>query len=238
MRKIIFLLAVVVILGGAFICGGYVHGNFIYKSRLENAIKTLGFASKSVEADTVKWNMGIKRDVDERNLKQAYLQIASDVEKIKSILTSSGIDISEINVDPINAYPVYDGNGVVKNYSVSQNVKVISKKIDVVEKMALNPTELLDNGIIPQTSDLGYFISNLSEIKRELAGEAAIDAGKRAEEIAKSTGGKLGKITSAKLGVIQITEPFSNEVSDYGVYNLSSRKKEIKATVNVTYTIE
>lgn len=238
MKNILFTLFVVVVLGAAFVAGSYIHGNFIYKSRLENTIKVVGFASKAVEADTVKWAMTITKETDQRNLKQAYVDIGNDIEKIKTILTASGIEIDEIEVEPINSYPVYDGEGNIKNQSVSQNIKIVSKKLDVVEKIALNPTMLLNNGIIPRTSNLGYFVSNLSEIKRELAGNATIDAGKRASEIAKSTGGKLGKITSAKLGVIQITEPFSNEVSDYGIYNLSSRNKEVKATVNVTYMIE
>jgi hypothetical protein len=238
MKNILFTLFVVVVLGLAFVAGSYIYGNFIYKSRLENTNKVVGFASKAVEADTVKWAMTITKDTDQKNLKQAYIDIGKDIEKIKSILTASGIEIGEIEVEPINSYPVYDGEGNIKNQSVSQNIKIVSKKLDVVEKIALNPTVLLDNGIIPRISNLGYFVSNLSEIKRELAGNATIDAGKRAAEIAKSTGGKLGKITSAKLGVIQITEPFSNEVSDYGIYNLSSRNKEVKATVNVTYMIE
>jgi hypothetical protein len=35
----------------------------------------------------------------------------------------------------------------------------------------------------------------------------------------------------------QITEPYSTEVSDYGIYSTSTREKNITVTVSVSFTI-
>jgi uncharacterized protein len=62
-------------------------------------------------------------------------------------------------------------------------------------------------------------------------------AKRRAEEIVGSTGGKVGGVTSARAGVFQITEPFSTEVSSFGVHNTSTRRKEITVTVHSAFRI-
>jgi hypothetical protein len=38
--------------------------------------------------------------------------------------------------------------------------------------------------------------------------------------------------------VFQITEPFSTEVTDYGVHSTSTRSKEITVTVHATFSVD
>ncbi len=54
----------------------------------------------------------------------------------------------------------------------------------------------------------------------------------------KSTGGHIGVMNSAKMGVFQIVPENSTEVSDYGIYNTSAINKKINAVVNATFTIK
>ena len=58
---------------------------------------------------------------------------------------------------------------------------------------------------------------------------------KGAEEIAKSTGDRIVHIVSARAGVFQITEPYSTEVADYGIYNTMTKKKDITVTVSTVF---
>lgn len=104
--------------------------------------------------------------------------------------------------------------------------------------MALNPSLVVEKGIVLQSSNLEYYPSKLSRIKKELLAEATTDARQRAAEIARSSGDRIARIESARVGVFQITEPYSTEVSDYGVYNTSTREKDITVTVNVSFTLE
>jgi hypothetical protein len=60
----------------------------------------------------------------------------------------------------------------------------------------------------------------------------------RAEKIASSTGRKLGPMTNARMGVLQITPKLSNQVSNYGINDLSSIDKTITAVVNASFVIE
>ena len=83
-----------------------------------------------------------------------------------------------------------------------------------------------------------YFVSNLAELKAEMLALATADAKARAEEIAKSSGNKICGLLSAKTGVFQIRKPLSMDISDYGIYNTSSKEKEIAVTVNATFKIK
>ena len=42
---------------------------------------------------------------------------------------------------------------------------------------------------------------------------------------------------SVNVGVFQVTSPNSTEVSDYGVYDISTRAKDVTAVVNVTLAL-
>ena len=65
------------------------------------------------------------------------------------------------------------------------------------------------------------------------------DARLRAEKIAEFSGGKIGKIVSAKMGVFQIIGQNSNE--DYswgGTFNTSSKEKTASITMKLVYDID
>jgi len=64
------------------------------------------------------------------------------------------------------------------------------------------------------------------------------DAVARAHEIAGSGNTKLGKLREARAGVFQITEPYSTEVSDYGIYNTSTRSKSISVTLTAIFKLQ
>jgi hypothetical protein len=69
--------------------------------------------------------------------------------------------------------------------------------------------------------------------------KATEDARIRAEKISEFSGGKLGKLESAKMGVFQITGQNSKE--DYswgGTFNTSSREKTASITMKLVYKVK
>ncbi len=42
----------------------------------------------------------------------------------------------------------------------------------------------------------------------------------------------------ANVGVFQITEPYSTEISDYGVFDTNTKEKDITVTMNVTFNLK
>jgi len=67
---------------------------------------------------------------------------------------------------------------------------------------------------------------------------ATKDAHDRALSMAEAVGSDIGAVRSAKMGVFQITRPYSTDVSDYGIYDTSWIEKQITAVVRVTFAVK
>ena len=88
------------------------------------------------------------------------------------------------------------------------------------------------------TENVRYYVSNLDDIKVNVIADASKNAKERAKSLVKGTDGKIGVMTSAKVGVFQIVPVDSTDVSDYGINDTSSKEKKVIATVNATFTVK
>jgi hypothetical protein len=227
-----------IILGISFVVGAAVFGNYFYRSRAQsNTIRVVGAATKRYDSDIVKWRVSVGRNAGLGDVGIGYSETRKAFEALMAALRAAGIGDSEISVQPINRNPVYDHNGNNTGYSLSQTVYVISKDLATIERLALNPGEMFQKGVALQSSSLEYYFSKLPEIKKELLAEATRDAKGRAVEIAKNSGSGIGSMRSARAGIFQITEPYSTEVSDYGIYNTSTRQKDVTVTVTAEFGV-
>jgi len=227
-----------IILGISFVVGAAVFGNYFYRSRAQdNTIRVVGAATKRYESDIVKWRITVGRNTGLGEASIGYSDTRKAFESLMAELNAAGIGDSAISVQPINRNPVYDNNGNNTGYSFNQSVYVISSDLGAVEKLALNPDQMFQKGVALQSSTLEYYFSRLPEIKKELLAEAARDAKGRAVEIAKNSGSGIGTMRSARAGIFQITEPYSTEVSDYGIYNTSTRRKDVTVTVTAEFGV-
>lgn len=48
----------------------------------------------------------------------------------------------------------------------------------------------------------------------------------------------VAEVQSVRMGVLQITRPYSTDASDYGVYDTSAIDKDVQAVVTATFRIE
>ena len=225
------------ILAVGIIIAAFVWGAFFISARNEQSIRVVGQGVKTITSDIIKWNMSINRTTNVAYKSEGPSWIQEDLIKVKKYLASNGIEEKDILVEPVSSYANYGNNGVT-GYSFSQRIEVKSDDIEKIEKMALDNKALAKQDIYLEYSNLEYFVSNLAELKAEMLALATADAKARAEEIAKSSGNKICGLLSAKTGVFQIRKPLSMDISDYGIYNTSSKEKEIAVTVNATFKIK
>ena len=216
-----------IILGGSF-----------YKARsARSTVQVVGMASQPFEADMVKWSLSVSRTVPVRDLRSGYEQIGRDVGRILTGFTEVGLPDSVVTLQPVTTNPLYGPDGV-REYQVNQSLFLISDDLTGVERLALDPAGLLGEGVLLQSSQLEYFYSGLAAVKRSLLARATEDARMRAEEIASATNESIGGIVSARAGVFQITEPYSTETAAYGIYNTSSREKQIRVTLHAVFRLD
>ncbi|MGQ9678270.1 MAG: SIMPL domain-containing protein [bacterium] len=226
------------ILGLALVVSALIVGLFFYSARkTENSIRVVGYASKQFQSDIVKWTLSISRKVSAENVAQGYKLLKQDLTNLNTALTTNGIPADEITINPPSIQPIWSNEGP-RNYSINQSLFVISQKVEKIESLARAPDIVYEKDIFLENSHLEYNYTRIDELKKELLAAATQDAIERAKEIAKSARARLDRIIAARQGVFQITEPYSTEVSDYGIYSTATRTKDIRVTVTVTFAIK
>ena len=121
-------------------------------------------------------------------------------------------------------------------YVLTQSLQINSNDVEKVETVSREITELLNKGIQFYSQAPRYYYTKLADLKIEMISKATADAKTRAEQIAANSGGKLGKLISAKMGIFQITGQNSNE--DYswgGTFNTESKEKTASITMKLDY---
>lgn len=207
----------------------------------EDAITVTGSAKKRIKSDLVVWNAGFATQAVQ--VGDAYKLLSDYVPRIKKYLIDKGVPEDQITVSSISTTTLTktDENGRSTNeitgYSLKQSVSVTSTDVDRIAQISREATELINQGILLESSAPQFYYTKLGDLKIEMLGEAAKDAKARADRIAESTGSSIGSIRSAKMGVMQITAPESTEVSDYGVNDTSSIEKDVTAVVNVSFAV-
>lgn len=228
----------VIIFSAAIVLAAFIFGMFFYKARAQvHTISVVGSATRGFDSDTVKWQISMVRNVPTQSLSQGYSQIRSDINSVVDKLQARGIPRKSISIQPLNTNPIYEPSGIT-GYRIQQSLFVISDSLSLIEDLALNPETFVSQGIIIEFSTLQYFYSKVDQLKISLLGEAAKDARRSAQEIAVGSGIKVGRILDASAGVFQITEPYSTDVAPGGIYNTSSRNKDIRVTTHVTFALE
>lgn len=228
-----------ILIGISFIIGMSIFGYLLYLSRLpQKTLTVTGSARERVIADVAKWTSNYSVKVSESNLQDGFRLMKSYEKTILEIFKESGIDINQLNLSAVSVSELYVDPQLQSErlYVLSQEIFLETNDVqNIAEKSKNIIQKVLDTGIAFQASRVEYYYSKLPEKRIQLLSQAVRDARRRAEEIAKSGGLKVGKVISAKSGVVQVLAPNSVEISDYGSYDTSTIEKEIMVTVNVVF---
>ena len=225
------------------ILSSLIFGWFYNKTKKsDDAITVTGSARKRIKSDLVVWNAAVTYQAPK--LADAYRSLSESVPRVKQYLISKGISDNQITVSSITTTTLKkaDANGAetseITGYSLRQQLEVKSNEVDKIAVIAREATELINQDILIESNAPQYYYTQLGDLKIEMLGESAKDAKTRAEKIAASTGNNIGKVRSARMGVLQITAADSTEVSDAGISDTSSIDKDMTAVVNVSFAVE
>lgn len=229
------------ILGICFIIGLIIVSYTLFQIKeADNTLSVTGSAKQSVTADVVKWNSSFSRTVSALNLKSGYAQMKQDEAIVSKFLKDSGITDAEMTISPVSMQTqyYYDKANAPEEYILVQNVTIQSNDIEKIRGLSKNAQVVIDQGVIFSAYSPEYYYAKLPEIRVSLLPEAMKDAQKRAESIAESAGKKVGSLKSASMGVVQVMQPNSIDVSDYGNYDVSTIEKEIMITVKASFSLK
>ena len=205
-----------------------------------NTISVTGSAYEIVKSDSgsLSFNINVKRV----NKNEAYNALQTQIKTVEKYLTDK--KISKIERKTVNGYYNYkrDERGVYTNipesYNLSQPMTISSNNVDLIKEISNDITGLISQGIDINVYNVSYNYSNLPALKVALLEKASIDAKARAESMLKATHNSVGKISSVRMGVYQITPVGSTDVSDMGINDSSTIDKKVTAVANVSFKIK
>lgn len=210
-------------------------------SQANQTIQVTGSAKRLLTSDQGVVRAGLR--VEMGSQVDAYRQLQAQQPVLLDFLRKAGFAEVDVKFFPASNYTLYNYNNMGEQTSIRAFVydmrfEVFNKDVKKIEDLSFALSSLIEQNIQIADVQTQFYYSGLADLKIEIQAEAAKDAMERAERIAASTGRKLGPLTGARMGVLQITPPNTNTISDYGMNDASSIEKEITAVVSGTFLIQ
>ncbi len=204
---------------GLFLAGGAIRKGIVQFKEMDRTVTAKGLSEKEVKADKVTWPLKFKELGNDPA--EIYDCIAKDTKVIVDFLKTNGITDEEISLAPPvmvdqQANMSYSSETVRYRYKANCVVTVVSKNVDLVRKLVSKQAELMRHGVTivgneyDEQSVASYEFTGLNEIKPEMIAEATKNARKTAEQFAKDSDSKLGKIRTADQGQFSINDRDQN----------------------------
>lgn len=196
----------------------------------DRTVAVRGLCVREVKADRAIYPIVFNEVGNDLSAVAASAQTKS--QRVVKFLKDNGFEDSEISVSSPkvsdNQANSYSSNAI-NRYSIKVTVTVFTKKVDEVLALAEKQTELINEGIAISgeswESPVEYIFEGLNDIKPAMIEEANKNAYKSAEQFAKDSHSRVGKIKDAVQGLFSIEDRDS-----YTPYI-----KEVRVVTSVTY---
>lgn len=209
--------------------------------RAGDEIAVTGSATRPIRSDLAVWQIEVTG--------QASGQLAATEEsrkgavKTRAWLAQAGFPDSALTImAPMTQVQDewINGNrtGRILGYQVTTQVQVRTPDVDKIADLASDLGPLLDQGVSAVAQQPRYLYAALPSIRGPLLADATRDARARAEEIVEAAGAKVGRIKAVQVGVFQVRQRQSTEVSGYGMYDTGTRDKDVTGVIRVTFAID
>ncbi len=247
----LFLLPAAVVSLSLIACASILGRSLVRVRSVQETIHVIGSARKPIRSDLIIWRGHVSQNAP--TLAQGYTQLKQGVAVAQSYLKAQGVQPDEMTLLATGVRTLYikvgndtgdddsqSSTGIfrkVAGYQLSQDIEVRSNRVELVERVSRQSTELISKGVDFDSQAPLYFYTKMSELKVSMQAEAARDAHARAEQIALSSSCTLGDLRSARMSAPNITPQYSTQESDGGTDDSSALDKKITAIVVADYAI-
>ena len=232
------LVLAAMILGGAGAFGLMTVGEGLAQ-RGGDGVTVTGSARMQVDADRAVWTIQAFEQAED--IASAVERTERSIEAVTEHLVRGGIDADLIELEGLSTSInyVWTEQGMtteIASYSAFRSLRVRTDDVALVDRLSRDFGQLLATGIGVTAWQPEYLISDLPSLRPQLQAAAVEDALTRAEAMLAVVGGEVGTVRSIRSGPFQVSAPDSVDVSDFGMYDTSTIRKSVGATVSVTFS--
>lgn len=229
------------VLAAGIAIGGFFPGHYYYHSKMDaNFVTVKGLAEMDVRADLGVWD--IKYVVTGSELSSAQEQMVKQKNIILSFLKDTGFNEDEISVkrtetNDLMANPYRSDALNNSRYILTQSIQVSSNNVDLIDKAANSTGTLISKGIVFDSNNynpVSYLFTKINDIKPQMLEQATKNAEAAANEFAKSSQTKVGKIRKANQGVFSILP----RLQTASAMEMNSIEKKVRVVSTVEYYLD
>lgn len=232
----------VLCLTAGLILAGFFIGNGFSRSRLPYRYVTVkGVAELDVTANIALWPIRFVSTDDDLSAAQSKINKSQEI--IYKFLKNHEIDLDNVEVKKIEVTDLfadpYRSGPVQSRYIVEQTLMVRTENCSTVVAASQSVGDLITSGIVLSSRggpDSGptFLFTELSKYKPDMIAEATAKARKAAEQFAKDSGSKIGKIRQANQGMFVI---LARDRAP-GIYEESQMNKTIRVVSTIEYMLK
>ncbi len=199
--------------GGSIVLAALVLGLFMVCTvktlkSYDDTVKVRGLCEKEVPADRVVYRISYSEKSN--SLADLRNTISQNNSIIVEKLRAAGFKDDEVKVGNANYEDRYsyanDVSQITFRYQANQTVTVFSKNLDLVRKMQQTlETDLVNQNILA-SSWADYQFLGLNEIKPAMIAESLENARAAADEFAKNSHSRIGKMRTASQGYFEVED--------------------------------
>ena len=203
-KKNIWIISVVILLAALIVAGG-----MSQIARQQRTVTVRGLAERDVPADMAIYPLTFS--VGSNDLSQLQADILAKIEIVKAYLQEKGLSESDYTIksaditdNSVNPWLTEKGR---YTYLAKQVILVRSSNVEAVMAAQASSLDLAGKGIaVSQDYDsmISFEFTKLNDIKPEMIAEATQNAREVAEQFARDSHSKVGKISQATQGYFTI----------------------------------
>ena len=199
-----------IVAAGLAVLGFFVYLGLGSLAERDRVVSVRGLAEREVKADRVIWPIVYKTTGND--LQALYARLNDVGETITQFLVANQVPDSAISLSAPQIVDLradrYNTNRTADRYNVTLVTTVTTDKVDLVRSLMPRMGELLKSGIAISVGDydspVRYEFNGLNRIKPEMIEQATSNAREAAQQFAKDSESKLGKIKSASQGLFTV----------------------------------
>ncbi len=199
-----------IVAAGLAVLGFFVYLGLGSLAERDRVVSVRGLAEREVKADRVIWPIVYKTTGND--LQALYARLNDVGETITQFLVANQVPDSAISLSAPQIVDLradrYNTNRTADRYNVTLVTTVTTDKVDLVRSLMPRMGELLKSGIAISVGDydsqVRYEFNGLNRIKPEMIEQATRNAREAAQQFAKDSESKLGKIKSASQGLFTV----------------------------------
>lgn len=200
----------------AAVFGAFMLVSVIQLKSYDRSVNVRGLCEREVQADRAIYPISFKETGD--NLGQLYTNIEAKNQTVCQFLKEHGLTEEEYSLGAPKLTDNYSNSYSTQapsRYVITSVITIYSQKVDTVLSIQSQLSKLMEQGVAVGSGEswenpVQFLFEGLNEIKPQMIAEANSNARAAAEQFAKDSHSRLGKIKDATQGYFTIEDRDSN----------------------------